>query len=791
MKWLLFVLLAACFARGEVYQADIRQGPIKVDGRLEENDWKTAHLYEGFSCLQSRGGGRPRAETKFSLLQDGRAIYIGVRCEEPYMNKLRDGFLPRDSSFWERDTVEIFIDPEGRGLNYYQFAVTAGNSQYDAYWIEGGNTQGGYYSSLWESAVYRGENFWSLEVKIPLYCFYYTDCSAFSDTYRLNIARNRFPEPELSSWAVLDRGFHEVRNFRKVQNMPVKSPFENISVTGIQAEVKNEQLIGDLLVRIEAGKKAGGEVEVNVSEGTKELGGKRVVLKEGENAVRLEGVRFEEKGKKELGVLVVRNKEVVLGSLQPVEVDYDKIKLEIEKPFYRCSIYPGQTVENIAGRIFLNLPDEEIRSVRTKVSLTGEGFSRELELKGSKEATFKITAGDLKEGDYRLSVKVAGKQGEVAVKEVSIKKLARPEKGSFVYLDENLNLVVNGQPLFVRGWYGNSTYLVSQAIRNKYGNKPNSQYVNAWECWMGVEPERLHQVSAEELKTLGLSKAELEKIVREEYVRVKQDVRPHPVVFQYLQTRINRARENPDVWFYYLCDEPECRTISPVYLKYLYEYLREHDPYHPVMVITRSPALYTGCADILNPHPYLNPRVDDSGQRKMGSLRKIKDAMREIYANGQNRLAAWCTPQAFTYRFIDRFADYPTFDEFNSMVWTAVVNGAKGFTPFIYNDHLNCLDLRLGVDFIYQTLAELEDFLLSHPDEKVKCKCDNQDVDILVRRRGDKILMIAVNMTDKEQIAVVSAPELKGLQNLYGFREKTLAEVKNGTVKLRFHPYQV
>jgi len=38
---------------------------------------------------------------------------------------------------------------------------------------------------------------------------------------------------------------------------------------------------------------------------------------------------------------------------------------------------------------------------------------------------------------------------------------------------------------------------------------------------------------------------------------------------------------------------------------------------------------------------------------------------------------------------------------------------------------------------------------------------------------------------------VVSAPELKGLQNLYGFREKTLAEVKNGTVKLRFHPYQV
>ncbi len=307
----------------------------------------------------------------------------------------------------------------------------------------------------------------------------------------------------------------------------------------------------------------------------------------------------------------------------------------------------------------------------------------------------------------------------------------------------------------------------------------------------GVEAERVVQVDEEELKQLGLTRSEVERIAREEVVRMKQDVEPNPLIYKYLEVRIKEAKENPDTRCYYLSDEPECRGVSPVYLTYMYRFIKERDPYHPVMIITREPKAYTTCADILNPHPYLGPRVDDSGKRKMGSIKQIKDVIREVYESGKNRIPAWCTPQAFTYGFGDRFADYPTFDEFNSMVWTAIVNGTKGLTPFIYCDHLNSVDLRLGADFIYETIEKLEEFLLTHPDKKMKFENKNKDVDILIKESNGKILLIAVNMTENVQKDEIYAEGLKKIKKLYGYREDTVVDVKDGRMKLNFYPYQV
>lgn len=795
MRYLfLLICLIVCifsFAYPENYNATGLKGEaVKIDGKLDEEIWKSADVYSGFSCLKTRGGGKPKAETRFSILTDEKNLYIGIRCEEPYMDKLKDEFLPRDSSFWERDSVEIFIDPEGKGINYYQFAVTAGNAQFDSYWIEGGNTQGGDYNSLWESAVYKGDNFWSVEVKIPLYCFYYTDSASFSRTYLINIARNRFPEPELSTWSALERGFHEVRNFRRIGNMPLKNSDYDIKPVRTDVEIKSDNLAGDIMLKIESGKKLE-KVEFVVFEEKKEIGRKNVDLNPGSNSIIFENVSFSKSGKRDIVVSANYKGETILGSINKVEINYEKIRVSLNSPFYSNCIYPGQKIKQISGTITLNLPEDKIKNTKIIVEMSGNEFYRKIELKGKKENEFNIEAEGLKEGDYLLVVKLNDSQGEIARKELKIRKLPKPEKGSFVYIDENLNLVVNGEPIFVRGWYGNSTYLVSQAIRNKYGNKPNSQFVNTWECWIGVEAERLHQVTPDELEKLGLNRNELQNIAKEERVRIKQDVKPHPVIFKYLDIRIEKAKENPALWFYYLCDEPECRGISPVYLKYMYEYIKENDPYHPVMIITRSPAQYTECADILNPHPYLNPRVDDSGKRKKLSMRNIKNVVKEVYESGKNRIPAWLTPQAFTYGFIDRFADYPTFDEFNCMVWTGIVNGVKGFTPFIYNDHLNSIDLRLGVDFIYQSLAELNSFLLTHPEDRIKFENTNPEIDVLIKKQDGKILLIAVNMTAQEQITEIIAPELKNISKLYGFRQKGELQIKDGKIGLKFYPYQV
>jgi len=788
MKRLIFlILLFPVFSFGQIYKATERKGEIKIDGKLDEVDWKKADVYGGFNYLKAIGGGKPKVETNFRILKDNEAIYLGIYCQEPYMDKLKDAFLPRDSSFWERDSVEIFFDPEGRGFNYYQFAVTVSNAQWDAYWIEGGHTSGGYYSAIWKSATYKGDNFWSVEVKIPLYCFFYTPKEKFSKVWLINITRNRFPEPELSTWAELTRGFHEPKGFRKIENMPVKR--YDMKISKVETDVKDEKLKGDLILKLESGEKIDGEIKVY--EKDKEIANKKVNLKKGENSIKIEDLNFKS-GKGEIGIIVLKDKDILLGAIEEINVSYEELEVEITKPFYSNCIFPDQKVNNIEGKIKINIPEEKLKDSKVSIELKGDNFSRKVEEKGKKEIEFKIKSDDLKVGEYSLIVEVKGKEGIIGSKEIKIRKLEKPEKGSYVYIDENLNLVVNGKPMFVLGWYGNSVYMVSQAIRNKYGNKPNSKFVNTWECWMNVEPERLHQVSVDELKELGFSNyEEIEKIAKEEYVRIKQDGEPNPVIYKYLELRIKKAKENPDIWFYYLCDEPECKGVSPLYLRYMYNFIKEKDPYHPVMIITRSPKDYIQCADILNPHPYLDPTVDDRGIRKMRPVREIKRVMREVYESGNNKIAGWCTPQAFTYGFIDRFADYPTFDEFNSMVWTAIVNGAKGFTPFIYYDHLNSVDLRLGVDFIYETITNLEEFLLTHPDDKLNFENTNQDVDVLIKKKGDKLLIVAVNMTDKEQSVEIYSDGLKGIKKLYGFREVSEIDLKDGRIKLSFYPYQV
>ena len=38
-----------------------------------------------------------------------------------------------------------------------------------------------------------------------------------------------------------------------------------------------------------------------------------------------------------------------------------------------------------------------------------------------------------------------------------------------------------------------------------------------------------------------------------------------------------------DFVYYYLDDKPECRQVSPVYLKHLYDFITDIDPYHVLL----------------------------------------------------------------------------------------------------------------------------------------------------------------------------------------------------------------
>jgi hypothetical protein len=103
-------------------------GPIKVDGRLEEAVWQKADWTEVFGDIEGRAKPAPRYRTRVQMLWDDRYFYIGAYLEEP---NVWATLTERDSIIFEDNDFEVFIDPDGDTHDYYELEMNALNTVWD------------------------------------------------------------------------------------------------------------------------------------------------------------------------------------------------------------------------------------------------------------------------------------------------------------------------------------------------------------------------------------------------------------------------------------------------------------------------------------------------------------------------------------------------------------------------------------------------------------------------------------------------------------------------------------
>ncbi len=85
------------------------EGTIKVDGRLDEADWKKAAVLELNYEVSPRENVRPPVRTEVRLLYNRSHFYIGFRCFDPEASKIRGHYSERDR-FSNDDWVAVEID---------------------------------------------------------------------------------------------------------------------------------------------------------------------------------------------------------------------------------------------------------------------------------------------------------------------------------------------------------------------------------------------------------------------------------------------------------------------------------------------------------------------------------------------------------------------------------------------------------------------------------------------------------------------------------------------------------
>ena len=115
---------------------------IKIDGKLNEKSWKLAKPTEAFSDIRGEGYPLPAKATTASMLWDDDYLYIGARIEE---DNIVARLTQRDTIIYHDNDFEVFIDPDGDGVHYFEIETNARGVVFDLMLDKGYRSDGSFF----------------------------------------------------------------------------------------------------------------------------------------------------------------------------------------------------------------------------------------------------------------------------------------------------------------------------------------------------------------------------------------------------------------------------------------------------------------------------------------------------------------------------------------------------------------------------------------------------------------------------------------------------------------------
>lgn len=219
----------------EVHRAT---GPIRIDGKLNENDWESATQTSMF--VNTRTGGAAPFEASARVLWDDDYLYVAFEVQDDFV---KNTIRRRDGHLWEQDAVEIMIDPDGDGRNYFELQVSPTGQIFDTRYDSRREPQP-YGDVAWNSRArakveVRGtanddaaDEGYTAEIAIPWAAFHAGDPPATKpeagDTWRMNFyvmdARPEGEAQRAAGWSPTHEGdFHVPSRFGRVTFRPAPS----------------------------------------------------------------------------------------------------------------------------------------------------------------------------------------------------------------------------------------------------------------------------------------------------------------------------------------------------------------------------------------------------------------------------------------------------------------------------------------------------------------------------------------------------------------------------------------
>ena len=181
MRGLIFVfvffpiILSAQNKPGTALHIKKAKGEVILDGKLEEDDWKTAQVAKDWFLNFPVDTTASPYQTEARVTFDDHYFYASFVCMDDNTPDLINS-LRRDFDYPLNDNVGVNIGPYNDGLNGFFFSVTPAGVQREGI-ISGGGAGGDAFNSYWDnkwlSVVERYGDRWIAEFAIPWKSFRY------------------------------------------------------------------------------------------------------------------------------------------------------------------------------------------------------------------------------------------------------------------------------------------------------------------------------------------------------------------------------------------------------------------------------------------------------------------------------------------------------------------------------------------------------------------------------------------------------------------------------------------
>lgn len=205
---------------------------VRIDGKLDEEEWKLALPSPHFIQVDPMQGEAPHHATETRVLFNRQFLYVGIIAHDSGGKKaIRATDFRRDFSIRSHDHVAISLDGFNDHRNAMAFTTNAYGVQRDLLVFDDILTDIDW-DGLWRVRTNRTDSGWTAEIAIPWQTLRYPKSADSLQHWGFNVMRNRRLTNEISAFSPYPRSF----NFTRMQyagllkNLEPPPPKTNIRV---------------------------------------------------------------------------------------------------------------------------------------------------------------------------------------------------------------------------------------------------------------------------------------------------------------------------------------------------------------------------------------------------------------------------------------------------------------------------------------------------------------------------------------------------------------------------------